>query len=171
MDIFMSRTCYVSPFPRKRANEEFLKSFNITQVNISDKTKPKIAKIHVPPEKTKSYMAKNPFYFELQERRLNLNKAKPKKIVTSLKPTASKSHLIIEKNKIISLLGNDLNKVKSQNLHQENIKNPIHHTSNIAIEQKNIIHTRSNDKQPAKNSRKMSNTRNDKNIKTGVVPE
>ena len=107
MEIVITKSSYVSPFPRKRDNEEFLRNFNKVETPAIIGHKSYVNKIQATPDKTKSYMAKNPFYFELQERKMKFTKEKQQK---NLKlnintPVKCKSSLIIENNKLKSLLG------------------------------------------------------------------
>lgn len=101
----MTKSSYISPFPRKQDNEEFLRNFNKVKTPAIIGDKSYVKKIQALPDETKSYMAKNPFYFELQERKLKLTKENQQKNLKYKTPVKSKSNLIIENTKLQSLLG------------------------------------------------------------------
>ncbi len=170
----MSKSSYVCPFPRKRDNQEFLKNFNkgITPAIVSDKSD--IKKIQAPHEGTKSYMARNPFYFELRERKLSkIKNEKQQKNIKLKAPLMSKSGSIIENTKLQSLLSiYNLNMDKCLGLSQSDTKHELNVKNKTKSEQGNATKIAGSSYKTEENSRRR-NSKNlkEKNIKAGVVPE
>lgn len=79
-------TTYLSPFPRYKSNNQVISSSNTKKISENK------AIIDIPPSVTKSYMLKNPFYFDLKKHK---DRFKCKK-----RPQSSKGNYI--KKKIIS---------------------------------------------------------------------
>ena len=104
-----NKTSYISPFPKK--NEEFINSFylkttNIASVNACEKNMFRLAR-GMAPLVTKSYMSKNPFYFDMKKRN-ELLKGVTGSFgkASTTRTSALKPHCVIDMNKVGKLLGN-----------------------------------------------------------------
>lgn len=112
------RHFYQSPFPRKENNDNVLRMSRPVLIE-KDKENKKVVHLEIPPSLTKSYMNKNPFYFDIKkckERKSDLkrpksslsystNNLKIKKSILSPRYT----HCVIAQDKLEYLLNNDKN--------------------------------------------------------------
>ena len=111
-----NKTSFISPFPKK--NVEFIRTINVVKQNISrlnssDKNLTRLAR-DIPPVLTKSYMAKNKFYFDLQKRKELIKGVSGQNMQTEMTTTHSlKSHCIINMDKVANMMDNSKKKGKN----------------------------------------------------------